>query len=484
MVETRNAVDTVSEYDKFNKREGIVMDKNKQIAQEVLENVGGKDNITKCFHCITRLRLELKDQSLVDKDKIEAINGVLALKIQGEQYQVVIGQNVSAVYTEFCKLADIEAAPAVEELVEEKKKITPKSIGNSIIQAVVNSVIPALPILIAAGMFKVIALLLLQFGVVDAANSTYLVLYNVGECGFHFLPIYVSINAAKHFKTNVPISVMAVSFLVLPAFMNGLADGSINNVLGIPITSTTYTSTVLPAILTVWILAYVYKFFSKVIPNMLKTVLVPSLTLFVMIPVSICVLAPLGSILGTYMAQILMWLYNTFGFIGMAIMGALRPLLIFTGMHTALIPFALQTRAELGYEVFVGATSMGYVFATAASCLAVGLKSKNTDTKASAMTCAATAFIGGVTEPALYGFQMKLKKPLIAVMIGTAVTSGYFGLTHTYFYQIVGSTSVFGIPGLVGPTGANLINGIIGLAIGMVVSFVLTWVLGFDEKNG
>lgn len=460
------------------------MDKNKQIAQEVLDNVGGKDNITKCFHCITRLRLELKDQSLVDKEKIEGINGVLALKIQGDQYQVVIGQNVGAVYTEFCKLADIETAPALEEVVEEKKKITPKSIGNGIVQAVVNSVIPTLPILIGAGMFKVIAMLLLQFGVLDAANSTYLVLYNVGECGFYFLPIYVAISAAKHFKTNVAISVMTVSFLVLPAFMNGLADGSISTIFGIPVTQASYTSTVLPSILTVWILSYVHKFFSKYIPNVLKTVLVPTLTLLIMVPVSICALAPLGAILGNYMAVILMWIYNTFGFVGMAIMGALRPLLIFTGMHTALTPFAIQTLTENGYEVFFTITGMGYVFASAASCFAVGLKAKNVDLKSSAMTCAATAFIGGVTEPSLYGVLMKLKKPLIAVMIGNAAGSAYFGLTHTYVYQMAGSTGIFGIPALIGPTSANLINGIIGLCISMVVAFILTWVLGFDEKNG
>lgn len=458
------------------------MDKNQQIAREVLDRVGGKDNITKCFHCITRLRLELKDQSLVKKEEIEAINGVIALKIQGDQYQVVIGQNVGAVYNEFCKLANIEKEAAVQENLDEKKPLTLKSIGHGMVQAVVNSVIPALPILIGAGMFKVIAMLLLQFGILDATNSTYLVLYNVGECGFYFLPIYVAISAAKHFKTNVPIAVMTASFFILPAFMNGLADGTINTIFGLPITPATYTSTVLPSILTVWVLSHVHKFFSKVIPNVLKTVLVPTLTLLVMVPVAICALGPLGAILGDYMAVALMWIYNTFGFVGMAIMGALRPLLIFTGMHTALVPFGIQSLTENGYEPFFTITGMGYVFASAASCFAVGLRAKGTELKSSAMTCAATAFIGGVTEPSLYGVLMKLKRPLAAVMIGNAAGSAYFGFTHTYIYQLAGSTGIFGIPALVGPTGANLINGIIGLVISMVVAFILTWVLGFEEK--
>lgn len=459
------------------------MDKNQAIAQAVLEKVGGKDNIIRCFHCVTRLRLELKDRSLVDEAGINAVNGVVTLKIQGDQYQVVIGQNVGLVYKEFCKIAGLEAESAIEENLDVKKEISLKSIGNGIVQSVANSIIPVLPILIGAGMFKVIAMLLNQFGILPNTSSTYLVLYNIGECGFYFLPIFVSINAAKHFKTNVALAAMTCSFLLLPAFTAGLTDGTINSVFGLPVTKAGYSSTVLPAILIVWILSYVNKFFEEYIPNVLKTVLVPTLTLLIMVPASICILGPLGAILGTYMAAFLMWVYNTLGFVGMALMAALRPLLIFTGMHTALTPFGIQTLTESGYEPFLIVTGIGYVFGSAAACLAVGLKSKNIETKSSAMTCAATAFVGGVTEPSLYGVLMKLKRPLIAVMIGNAVAGGYFGITKTYAYQMPGSRGIFGLPALIGPTGTNLINGLIGLALSMVISFVLTWILGFEEEK-
>lgn len=459
------------------------MDKNTAIAKAVLEKVGGKDNIIKCFHCITRLRLELKDRSLVSQKAIEDIDGVIALKIQGEQYQVVIGQNVGAVYREFCKLAGIEMESAVGENLDAKKQLTLKGIGNGIVQSVVNSVIPALPILIGAGMFKVIAMLLVQFGIVANTNSTYLVLYSIGDSGFYFLPIFVGINAARHFKTSAQLSAMVCAFLLLPAFAAGLADGSMAMIFGLPITKASYSSTVLPAILIVWILSYVNKFFEKYIPNVLKTVLVPTLTLLVMVPVAICALGPLGAILGTYMADALMWVYSTLGFVGMALMGALRPLLIFTGMHTALLPFAIQSLTESGYEPFFTVTGMGYVFGSAAACLAVGLKAKNVNTKSSALTCAATALIGGVTEPSLYGVLMKFKRPLIAVMIGNAAAGAYFGITRTYVYQLAGSTGVFGIPALVGPTGANMINGLIGLVISMALSFAMTWIFGFKESD-
>lgn len=457
------------------------MKDNKRIAIDVLEHIGGKDNITNVFHCLTRLRFELKDESLINKAKLEAIDGVVALKIQGGQYQVIIGQNVGDVYKELCEVASFQLKEGIDENLDKKEKLTLKGVGNGIIESVVNSVIPALPILIGAGMFKVIALLLLQFGIVDATNSTYLVINNVGEAGFYFLPVYIGMNAAKHFRTNVPLATMICAFLLLPAFNTGLTDGTMSTIFGIPIIVTSYKSTVLPAIMIVWVLSYIYNFWNKVVPRVLSTVFVPTLTLLVMIPVAICAVGPLGTILGTYIANFLMWIYNTFGWFGMGVLGAVRPLLIFTGMHTALIPFAITSLTELGYETFFMVTGMGYVFASAAACLAVGLKSKNISTKSSAIACASTAFIGGITEPSLYGVLMKFKKPLVAVMIANFVASAYFGFTKTYCYAIPGSTGIFGIPTLVGPTSANFTNGLIALAISMIVSFILTWILGFEE---
>lgn len=416
------------------------------------------------------------------KEEIEAIPGVITLKVQGEQFQIVIGQNVAKVYREFCDLSGISMNDVIPENLDNNTKMSLKGIGNGIVQAVVNSMVPALPILIGAGMVKVIAMLLLQFQILDAANSTYLMLQAIGDTGFYFLPIYVGLNASKHFKTSVPLSVMVCALLLLPAFTAGLADGTITNIFGIPITKAAYANGVLPSILIVWILSYVHKFFTRYVPQILSTVLVPTLTLLVMAPLAICALGPLGAILGTYLADGLMWIYTTFGFVGLAIMGALRPLLIFTGMHTALIPFALASFAENGYETFFFITGIGYVFGSAASCFAVSLKAKKMDTKATAMSCATTALVGGITEPALYGVLMKLKRPLIATMIGNAVASAYFGITKTFIYAMPGSTGLFVLPTLVGPDSMNFVNGIIGLVITMVISFILTWILGFKEE--
>lgn len=461
------------------------MSDNRSIALSVLEKVGGKENIVRCFHCITRLRFELKDKSVINKEDIEAIPGVISLKIQGDQYQVVIGQNVGAVYAELCKAAGIAEEAAIDENLDaeqSKERLSIKKVGNAIVQAVVNSIIPSIPVLIGCGIFKAISIIILQLNILQSTDSTYLILSAIGDCATYFLPIHVAMNAAKHFKTSVPLACMLSSFLILPAFVNGLADGSISTVFGLPITSATYSSTVLPAILITWILSYVYKFFEKWVPEIISTLFVPVLTILVMIPLAICLLGPAGSILGNYMANVLMWLYNTFGWFGVGIMGALRPLLIFTGMHTALVPIAMTTLMTTGHETFFFITGMSYVFGSAAACFAVGLKTKKANTKSTAFGCASTALVGGITEPSLYGILMKYRRPLIAVMVANFIASSYFGFTHTYAYAMAGTTGIFGLPILIGPTNLNLVNGLVGLALSMIVSFVLTWILGFEEK--
>ena len=461
------------------------MNDNQRMASEILERIGGMENVSNVMHCVTRLRFTLKDQSLADTKAVEAVKGVVGVKVQNGQYQVIIGQKVGDVYAETLKLGNFEGGSVEEKPAasdKEKQGFQLKKVGAAMIDGIVSSIVPALPILIGGGMFKVIAMLLLKGGMMQPDNSTYLILLNIGEASFYFLPVFIGINAAKKFHASISMSALVCAFLLLPAFANGVADGTINTVFGLPITKANYPSTVLPSIMIVWVLAKVEAALKKVIPEILRTVLLPTLTLLIMVPVAITAIGPLGVILGNYMAAGLMFVYNKFGFIGMGIMGALRPLLIFTGMHTSLMPFAIGTLSETGYEPFFLVTGMGYVFGSGFACLAVALKCKAAENKASAFTCAITALLGGVTEPSLYGILMKYKRPLIAVICGGFASGCYFGLTHTYAYAMVGSTGIFGIPALIGPTSANLVNGLIALAISCAVSFVITLVLGFDEN--
>ncbi|MCR5526235.1 MAG: glucose PTS transporter subunit IIA [Lachnospiraceae bacterium] len=450
-----------------------------EMAKEILQKAGGKENIKNAMHCMTRLRLRINDEAKVDVEGIKKIAGVIDVKIAGGQYQVIIGQAVGKVYSEFIGLGVSAADDNAEEVHE---KLTLKSIGNGIINAVIGSTIPILSAMIGGGMLKVVAMLIKQIAPSMANDPTLSLITMLGDSVFFFMPVLIGAAAAKHFKTSLPLALALTSFLINPDFIAGLADGSISHIFGLPVTAASYKSSVLPAILTVFVLSKVEKAVKKYVPEVLSTVLVPLITMFVMLPLMIVALAPLGDLIGSYMALVLMFLYDKFGFIGMGVMGALRPLLIFTGMHHALSPIALNFITTQGYDPFFFNTGMTYVIGSGAACFAVFLRAKDTAAKSNALTCSTTAFLGGITEPSLYGVLFRYKRPLAAVMIANFAAGAYMGLTKTYFYTMPGSTGLFGVPALVGPTPANFINGLIALVISAATAFVLTFIFGIKEE--
>lgn len=456
------------------------MDKNERIARAVLDGMGGEGNIVDVSHCMTRLRLHVRDEGKVDEAAVRAIAGVIDLKISNGQYQVIIGQTVDDVYAAFTKLGAFQEKGAVDENLDGDLAaggFSLKGVANGIVNGVVGSTVPILPALIGGGMIKVVCLLITQFALLPADDPTFLILKALGDSVFYFLPVLVGVAASRQFKASLPISIALCTFLVYPNLVAGMGDGSMATFLGLPVTNASYSSSLLPSILIVWVLSLIEPVLKKVIPTVLRTVLVPLLSLLIMLPLSLVVLAPLGDIAGEYVAQALMFLYNTFGFVGMGIMGALRPLLIFTGMHHGLSPFAMALITENGYDPFYFVTGMSFVLATGASCFAAGLCLKDADSRASAFTCATTAVIGGITEPGLYGILFRYKYPLIAVMVANFFAGAWFGLMKVYFWAIPGSTGVFGLPCLIGPDMSNLTLGVIGLLLGCAISFVLTFFL-------
>jgi len=454
-----------------------------KIAKDVLDKAGGKENVKSAMHCMTRLRLRINDESKFDVEAMKKVSGVIDVKVVGTQYQVIIGQTVDKVYKEFIALG-VSAEDSDEQDSEEvKEKLSLKSIGTGIVNAVIGSTIPVLAAMIGGGMLKVIAMLIQQINPALATNETITLIKMLGDSVFYFMPVIVACAASKHFKTSLPIAVALTSFLICPDFVAGLADGSVTSIIGLPVTAAKYSSTVLPAILTVFVLSKVEKLFKKIIPEVLSTVLVPTLTMLVMLPLMIVALAPIGDCIGTYMAKVLMFMYDHLGFVGMGIMGALRPLLIFTGMHHALSPIALNFITTQGYDPFFFNTGITYVIGSGAACLAVFFRAKDKAVKSNAFTCSTTAILGGITEPSLYGVLFRYKRPLIAVMLGNFVAAAYMGLTHTYMYVMPGSTGAFGLPSFVGPTATNLINGLIAVALSAATAFTATMILGIKEES-
>jgi len=458
----------------------------KQLAVNIVQEVGGKGNIANVAHCISRLRFNLKDQGLANIETLEKMNGIVGVKLQNGQVQVIIGQYVGEVYAVVCEEIGIKSDRQLQENLDTpKQKLTFGGVLNAIIDTVSGSISPIIPVLIGVGMLKVVVQLLgsAGLGLFSAESGTNMVLSFVGDAGFYFLPILVGATAAKKLNTNQGFGMLMGAILVSPTFVSLVSEGASLNIFGIPITAASYGSTVLPVIMVVWVMKYVYGFFTKISPNVLKSLLVPLCTLLVMIPVALCAVAPFGVIIGNYITAALVWLYDTAGALGVAVLAAVYPLLIMTGMHATLTPTLLMLFTTLGYEPFIIFANVCANMAIGASALAISIRSKEVDTKSGALATCVSAIIGGVTEPALFGFVLRLKRPLIGVMIGGFAGGLIGGIFKVHIYVMPGSGGIFSLPAFVGPESTNLIITIVSFVVAVIVSFIATYIIGIEGKG-
>lgn len=450
------------------------------LANSVIELVGGKDNVTFFTHCVTRLRFNVKDKSVVKKDEIADIEGVMGCQWSGDQLQIIIGQAVGDAYKLICDKTGLAQQDSIKEDLDGNKEKKKFSIG-AVFDAIAGCITPLIPCLIGAGFIKIIALVVEMTGLVSAASPTYAVLSFVGDAGFYFLPVFVGATAAKKFGANMSLGMLIGAMFIHPNFVAAITEGTALNIVGIPIYSASYTSTIFPALLTVWVMAPIEKFFAKISPDAVRSMTEPLLTLLVMIPLALCVLGPIGSFLGTYISEAIIWLYNTTGFLGVAIFAGLCPLLVMTGMHSSVMPYMLNSLATIGWEPIVLTGTIISNLDQAAASAAVAFKSKKTNVKSLASGCAITAFLGGVTEPAMYGVNLKYKTPLYASMIGSFVGACVAGIGKAVAYAITGSAGIFAFPIYIPGGVANVVWMAAGVVIGMIVTFVLTLFMYKDE---
>jgi PTS system beta-glucosides-specific IIC component len=455
------------------------------LADQVLELVGGKDNIEFFTHCVTRLRFVLKDQSLAKTDEIGKVNGVLGVQWQSGQLQIIIGQSVGDAYKLICEKGGLNAeAPvdASDDEKKEKKKLTAGGVLNSVFDAISGCLTPTIPVLIGCGMIKVLLIILESAGLLTSDNVTYQLISAVGDAGFYFLPILVGGNAAKKFGANQALGMVIGGMLIYPTFVDGVSAGTAFNLFGLPVYGASYTSTIFPVILCVWVMAPIEKFFAKISPDSLRSIIEPLCTLIIMLPLSFCLLAPAGAFLGNYVSAFVIWLYNTIGFVGVAVLAAFMPFLIMTGMHSAFVPYLLQMFGSVGYEpIFFTALVISNID-QGASALAVALKTKDKNVRSTSLSCAVTAIVAGVTEPAMYGVNLKYKKPMWGAMIGSAIAGLFAGLAKVYIYAFAGASSIVAIPCFIGPDSSNVIEMCIAIVIGIVATFVATFILYKDEE--
>lgn len=450
-----------------------------ELSVKVLELIGGKDNISYFGHCMTRLRFELKDKSAVDLSQIQKIEGVVGAQWSNEQLQIIIGQSVGEVYGLVAAKAGLEKEKAIEENLDGKKKKF--SIG-AIIDGITGSLMPLIPAVIGAGMLKVIIILCELTGLLTPDMPTHAVLTFAADAGFYFLPVFLGATAANKFKANMGLGMLLGAIMIHPTMVANVAGAVSMSIFGVPVYAANYSSTIFPVIMAVFVMSHVEKFFKKIAPDSIKAIVVPLGTILVMLPLTLGLIGPAGAFLGNYLAAAIMWLYNTTGFFGVAVLATVYPLLILTGMHGALFPYMFQSLVSFGYEPIVATANVLSNINQGAAAAAVAFKCKDKATKSTAGSSAITAVFGGVTEPAMFGINMKLKKPLYAAMFGNFCSAAFAGLMKVYMYSLGGSAGILGIAGFVGPTSSNFIFMVISILIGIAVTFITTLFLYKGES--
>lgn len=455
----------------------------KKLASSVVDAVGGVGNVTNLTHCMTRLRFILKDEAKASDETVKNIPGVMGLVKQGGQYQIIIGNNVAAAYKEILALG-VDGGATVDASEQPKQKWTLKRVGMTILDAIIGTMTPLIPAIIGGSMVKLLAMLLLMTGVVGETNSTYVLLNTIGDAAFFFLPILVAVSASKKFGTNTYLAVAIAGLMVHPVFMDLMAkaaEGQAVTLAMLPIMSVKYTYTIIPAIVMSWLLRYIEAGVDRITPLVTKNFLKPMLILLVGAVIAISIVGPAGVWLGNGISAVVYGIHGKLGWLAVAIVGAIWPLLVMTGMHRVFTPTIVTTIAETGSEAMVMPSEIGANMSLGGVSLAVAFKTKNRELRQTALAAASSALIAGITEPALYGVAIRLKRPMIASVITGFIAGAVAGLAGLASHSMAA-------PGLFtsvqfidkdNPTSILWIAAV--MAISVVVSFALTLILGFED---
>ena len=399
-------------------------------AKKILQRVGGKDNVINLVHCMTRLRFTLKDESIVDDEAVKKTKGVMGIMKKGGQYQIIIGNDVGNVFNELNKLGnfsnEVKEVPA--------KSNEKKNIFTMLMDTISGIMAPVIPAIIGAAMIKVLLTLLPMIGVLSTNGQTYQLLSVIGDGAFFFMPVLIAISASKKFGTNMYYAASIALIMLHPnliTLMNTAHDAgqTVKFLKYIPVTYASYSYSVIPIILAVYSLRYVERFVDKITPVVTKNFLKPMLVVLIEAPIALIILGPLGAICGNGLSTVVYAIHDKLGFIAIGLVAGVYPFVVMAGMHHAFTPIKLGMIATTGYENFICIGELCSNMAQGAASLVVALRSKNKDFKQIAGSSAFSALFAGITEPALYGVTLRLKRPMLGACIGGAVgglVGGFF----------------------------------------------------------
>ena len=447
-----------------------------QTARDVLQHVGGKENIAHLEHCSTRLRFTLIDQNKADVPALEKTPGVIAVRMSG-QCQVVIGNDVIEVYEELTGLLGGSPSEQNGSSHQPKEK---RKVGTVLLDFIVGVFQPLVPAIAGGGILKSFLLLFSLFGFIDAKGQTYQILNMVGDAPLYFLPLLVAVTTANKLKVNPLVALSAVGALILPNMTAMLTEGA--QLFSFDVKNIAYAYQVFPAILSVLLYAQVEKWFTRISPKPIRIFFVPMMSLVITVPITLLLLGPIGFTAGQGFTALILAMFDKVGWIAVAILAAVLPFMVASGMHKAMVPYAVTTMGNLGKEALYLPASLAHNLAESGACFAIALRTKDKVLRSTAISAGISAFFG-ITEPALYGVTLQNKRVLSSVMIGSFIGGIFIGLVGLQAFVLVGpglaSMSMF----ISDELPRNFMFAVIGFAISFAVAFAAAFILGKDRKT-
>ena len=438
-------------------------------ARQIISMTGGKENVLSLFHCITRLRFLLKDNDKADRAALEAMEGIMGVNISGDQFQLIIGNDVEPL----CK-ALLDELPELDNAARPIKRRNPVSV---ILEGLSSIFSPIIPAIAGAGILKGLLALMVAMQWVETTNQTYQILLAISDGVFYFMPLALSFSAAKKFGANPYVAVALAAVLFHPAIQTLFKAGAPVNFIGLPVPTVNYASTVIPILLAVWLLSHVERLIDRVMPGPLKTMFVPLLCLLIVTPVTLIIIGPVGIYTGNALSGGIIWLVENMGIVAGVVVGGTLSLIIITGMHYVIVPIMINNISTMGFDpikILFYIANLGQ----AGAAFGVFLRARDKKLKSLALTTSFSAMMG-ITEPAMYGVNIRYKRPFAAALTGGAC-GGAFAMAmgvKTYAFALSGLP---GLPALVGPT---FLWALVSIAISFVCAATLTVILGFEEAT-
>lgn len=457
-----------------------IMGKNQKMAEEIVKAAGGAGNIKSITNCATRLRMYIKDPSKFDEGGIREIQDVMGFQLSGEQYQVIVGPKA----IHLCK--EIQDGFGISGGKRKEDNQKTGNLMNRFLETLSGCIAPMVPALAASGLIKVVLTILTMTSLMSADGQTYLLLNTASDAVFYFMPVILAYTSAKRFQCNEILAVVVAGLLLHPNFVDLVAatqeSGIAIKFFGLPVTQTSYNGTVIPIILTVWVMSYLEKAIDKFVPETLIHFLRPLLIVFIMSPIALVVTGPLGAVIGEGLAVVLTGIFAKAGWLAIGVTLLFTSFMCMTGMHLALIPIAMTSINTIGYDEFTLVIFLCFTLSQGAAALAVLCKTKNSKLRQLAIPAAISGLFGGTSEPALYGISVRMKTPLYATVIGSTAAGIYAGIVHLKVFAF-GLFSILGMPGYMSADYPdNFTHAVITAAIAVFGTMAAVWLIGFDDS--